>query len=333
MAGRPKVLVVDDEKTLRDIVSRALEKSGCECVQAANGEEALERASEQAFDLVVTDLKMPKMDGLALIEWLQKKLPEVPVIIMTGHADVESARKALRMRVSDYLLKPFESLAEVQAAAKRALESRLAQRPTESLVREFEARAQEFTRREQHLTQTLECAKLEIDSLAERLQRAQAVTARSAEQIEEMIANLQNGILVTDLSGTVISFNAELRRQLQALGSWGPGLSADRLPGDAALRKAILESHERLRLGVDEPVLAETTDVSGEPRMYEVRSAHLSSGEDAVGILTTVRPVRRAPAGPSPAPQPQARRAAFEDERPQGAAGVLRAPEPPSGPA
>ncbi len=297
MSRQSNILVVDDEKTLRDIVSRALAKLGHECVTAANGEEALALVSKQAFDLVLTDLKMPKMGGLALIEWLRKEHPGLPIIIMTGYADLESARKALRLCVADYLVKPFESLAEVQTAVQRALETRTARSDTQTLVKEFETRACESDRRERNLTQTLEYAKVEIEALAERLEGSEMVTSHQATQIDKLIDNLENGILVTDTNGVVLSLNHELRRQLQATSLGGVGFTVDRLPGDSVLREAIVESQEHLRLGIEEPVVAQSADGSGERRTYEVRSVRLGGQDDIyAGLLTTVRPVRSKPA-------------------------------------
>jgi DNA-binding response OmpR family regulator len=285
--------VVDDERTLRDIVHKALTKAGHHCVTAANGEEALALASKQAFDLVLTDLKMPKMGGLALIEWLRKQHPGLPIIIMTGYADLESARKALRLHVSDYLVKPFESLAEVQAAVKRAIETRSARSDTQVLVNEFETRAREFERRERRLTRTLELTQSEVDTLAERLERSEAVAGCQLEQIDTMIDNLANGILVTDAGGVVLALNHELRRQLQVAGHHGTGFPINRLPGDSTLREAMICSQERLRLGVEEPIFVQTTDRLGDQRTYEVRSTGLAGQDGAVaGTLTIVRPAR-----------------------------------------
>ena len=296
VTSQARILVVDDERTLRDIVSRALRKLGHRLVTASNGEEALALLAEQAFDLVLTDLKMPKMGGLALIEWLRKEHAELPIIIMTGYADLESAREALRLCVSDYLVKPFESLAEVQAAVQRALVTRAARSDTQTLVKEFTTRARDFERRERRLTETLECARVEIDALAERLEDSQAAAGCQVEQIDTMIDNLENGIMVTDAGGVVLSLNNELRRQLQAAGFHGVGFSVDRLPGDSTLREAMIESREHLRMGNEEPVFAQTSDRSGEQCTYEVRSVALA-GQDGVaaGILTIVRPARIKP--------------------------------------
>jgi len=299
--GPAKILVVDDEPKLRDIVSRALTKFGHQCITATNGEEAIDTLSRKSVDLVITDLKMPKMGGLGLIKWLRKVRPDTPVIIMTGYADVESARKALRLRVSDYLVKPFEGLVEVQTAVQRALETRAARSDSESLMRELETRVQRSGRREETLTRRLERATVEMRTLAKRLEQSETITLDQVGQITGLIENLKNGILVTDPSGTVISINHELRTQLQATNYHGTGTSVDRLPGDPVLRGTILESRDYLSVGIESPVFAQTTDGSGTARSYEVRSLPIGGqGHSAVGIVTTVRPVRWNPvSGPA----------------------------------
>ena len=284
------ILVVDDERTLREIVSRALSKLGYRCLAAENGEQALDVASRTPPDLVVTDLKMPKMDGLAFIGKLRARSPDIPIIIMTGYADLDSARKALTLRVSDYLVKPFESLAEVQAAVARALQTRSARMEAVSMVRELEDKAKEHETRERELTRSLQRIASEAAELAQRLEQSKAVTTRQVEQIEAMITNMENGILVTDVGGTILSLNQELRTQLQAPRLQGTGMAVDRLPGDAALRNGIARSRSIPHLGSPDPVIVETTDARGEILAYEVNSAKLVGADGAaVGIVTTVR--------------------------------------------
>jgi len=284
--GHADVLIVDDEDTLRQIVSRAIEKCGHNCTTAANGEEALGLATLKAFDLVVTDLKMPRMDGLTLVEILKKQRPDLPIIIMTGYADIESARKALRLQVSDYLVKPFDSLAEVQAAAERAIRTQSSRMGADSMLRELEDRKREFEKREQALTKSLQQVELQLRTVTVQLEKSEAVASKQITQIETIIANVDNGILVTDMTGCVLSFNRVLKRQMQAANLQGTGLCVDRLPGDAALREAIMESQSAPNLDNDVPVEVE----AGEPaRTYHVRSVRLV-GEDGrpIGIVTTV---------------------------------------------
>jgi two-component system response regulator PilR (NtrC family) len=105
---KAKILVVDDEKAIRESVSLILSDEGYETEIASNGKEALKHLNEQDFEVMITDLKMPEMDGLELIKKSLKICPGTSVIIITAHASVESAIEALRIGAFDYILKPFD---------------------------------------------------------------------------------------------------------------------------------------------------------------------------------------------------------------------------------
>jgi signal transduction histidine kinase len=103
-----KILVVDDEKEIRDFLYKALIRFGGFSVDLAeSGEEALQKIEKESFDLVLTDLKMPKMDGLQLMAEIAKSKPEILTIMMTGHGTIDSALEAMRRGASDYLMKPL----------------------------------------------------------------------------------------------------------------------------------------------------------------------------------------------------------------------------------
>jgi len=103
-----RVLVVDDEEEIRDLLFRALTQGGGFHVELAeNGEEALGKIDKDHFDLILTDLAMPKMDGLQLIEEVAKSRPEVLTVLLTGHGTIDSAVEAMKRGASDYLLKPL----------------------------------------------------------------------------------------------------------------------------------------------------------------------------------------------------------------------------------
>jgi two-component system, NtrC family, response regulator AtoC len=102
------VLIVDDEANMRWVLQRALEKAGYEPVSAANGHEALNAAARQRIDLALLDLKMPGMDGLAVLRELRQRQPDLPVILLTAHATVPTAVEAMRLGALDYLRKPFD---------------------------------------------------------------------------------------------------------------------------------------------------------------------------------------------------------------------------------
>ena len=103
-----KILVVDDEKTIRDSLKMVLDEEGFITSTAADGEEALRKINEEEFDVVITDIKMPKFDGMQLLESSAKLSPGTFFIIMTAYASVKSAVDALRQGAYDYLIKPVE---------------------------------------------------------------------------------------------------------------------------------------------------------------------------------------------------------------------------------
>lgn len=117
------VMIVDDEKYVRMGIKSETDWSliGCEVVgEASNGLEALEVAEKVRPDLVISDIRMPKMDGIELAEKLIEKYPGTKVIFLTAYNEFEYARSAIRLGVSDYLLKPFQD-GELEGSIQRLL--------------------------------------------------------------------------------------------------------------------------------------------------------------------------------------------------------------------
>lgn len=102
------ILVVDDEEAIREVVSTMLESRGYRCTAVSNGRAAQEQVRRQTPDLVLSDMIMPEMDGIKLLEWLRGHDPEVPVIMVTAIHDISTALEAIRRGAYDYILKPFE---------------------------------------------------------------------------------------------------------------------------------------------------------------------------------------------------------------------------------
>jgi len=119
-----RILVVDDEKEIREFLFKALTRFGGFQVELAeNGEEALKKIAQEKFDLVMTDLKMPVMDGLQLVTEIGKSRPEILTVLMTGHGTIDSALEAMKQGASDYLLKPL-NLEEIILRLKKVLEEK-----------------------------------------------------------------------------------------------------------------------------------------------------------------------------------------------------------------
>ena len=103
-----QILVVDDEEAIREVVSTMLESKGYRCTAVCNGRAAQEQVKKSTPDLVLSDMIMPEMDGIKLLDWIREYDPEVPVIMVTAIHDISTALEAIRRGAYDYILKPFE---------------------------------------------------------------------------------------------------------------------------------------------------------------------------------------------------------------------------------
>jgi two-component system response regulator AtoC len=119
-----RILVVDDEEGVRSFMAESLELDGHQVEEAANGLEALERLRSRSFDLVLTDMRMPGLDGIGLLQQAQAEQPEVEFIVLTAHGNVELAVQAMKMGAFDFIQKPVSGPAELRLLAARALERR-----------------------------------------------------------------------------------------------------------------------------------------------------------------------------------------------------------------
>jgi DNA-binding NtrC family response regulator len=118
-----KILVADDEAILRDAIAEALRRAGHAVDAFDSGRPAMERFATESYDLVISDLKMPGMDGMAVLEEAKRLAADVPVVIITAHGTVESAVGAMKKGAYDYIIKPFK-LDELELLVDRALEHR-----------------------------------------------------------------------------------------------------------------------------------------------------------------------------------------------------------------
>ena len=120
---RSRILVVDDEAVLRDGVRKILERGGMEVATSSGGRTALAMMQETDFDLVITDLKMPGMNGIEVLKAIKILQPEVPVIIITGYSTVDTAVEAMKNGAFDYIAKPFTP-DQITEKVEKALEQR-----------------------------------------------------------------------------------------------------------------------------------------------------------------------------------------------------------------
>jgi two-component system response regulator PilR (NtrC family) len=134
-----KILIVDDERSMRDVLSIMLKRAGYDVTVASDGDEAIARIDKELFDLVITDLNMPKAGGLDVLKAVKETSPDSVVLIITAFASTESAVEAMKLGAYDYLPKPFQ-VDEVQLKIRNALGNRRLSTENMLLKREVAAR-------------------------------------------------------------------------------------------------------------------------------------------------------------------------------------------------
>ncbi len=124
MAALPKILLVDDEERFRNNLRKMLASEGFEVTAAGSGEAALEELARQPYDVILLDMRMPGMDGLATLAAIKERHPDPEVVVLTGHASVDAAAEIIRLGAVEYLLKPCpleEVIAKIETAYDRKL--------------------------------------------------------------------------------------------------------------------------------------------------------------------------------------------------------------------
>lgn len=121
-----KILVIDDEELITKSLLKLLKKEGYDIAISQSGQQAIEKVKTQDFDLIVSDVRMPQMDGIETVEEIRKYLkeqgkPTIPEILITGFADEEKYKYAINLKVADYIFKPFDAN-EFLKAIKRNLD-------------------------------------------------------------------------------------------------------------------------------------------------------------------------------------------------------------------
>jgi two-component system response regulator HydG len=138
MNGEPlRVLVIDDEERHAEAVAESLERVGYECVIATSGSAGAKRIEQDEYDVVLTDLRMEDMDGLAIVRKARQDLPDAEVVVITGYGDVKTAVEAIKEGAANYLTKPVD-MAELRAIVDRAAERLRLARANRELKRQLD---------------------------------------------------------------------------------------------------------------------------------------------------------------------------------------------------
>jgi response regulator RpfG family c-di-GMP phosphodiesterase len=250
---RESILIVDDEPRIRELMLEILESDGYRVAACESGPRALERLRRETFQLLLTDLMMPGMDGLTLIRKTRALDPTIATVILTGHASTDSAVGALRSGVDDYLVKPFE-VAELRRVIRGTLEKHRERLASEELLAMLGAArpADEATATTLHDR---------IRRAQSELQDAEKKLDRSTRELDVLREITRSGAFGYDLDGW-------LERSLEAICR---GL-------DVAHGRIFLEDQGKLRVRV-------RFGAESASSAHEFVSVPLRSGDKSIGLL------------------------------------------------
>ena len=205
-ADAPYCLVVDDEARLRQILMHLMRGDGFRCLEATNGAEALEQLERHQVTLVLSDMRMPRMDGMELLRQVRARYPETAVVMITAVADVEVAVSCLAIGAMDYLIKPFH-LEEVCARVAQALDRRRLILENRDYQEQLEQRVTSQARRleelffagVQALAEALELKDPYTRGHSVRVSQYSSVIARTLKLDDEMVRQIELGGHVHDI--------------------------------------------------------------------------------------------------------------------------------------
>ena len=181
-----RILIVDDEPMICDILARRLAQEGFACVKANDGEEALRCFGQEHFSLMISDVKMPDMDGIELLRRVKALKPKTPVILMTAFPEIDGAVEAMRLGAYDFITKPIQ-LDWVVMIAKNALEKKRLEEEVEAYHKNLELLVEERTGKLQHAYQTLKKAHLDsVKVLAEAIDAKDPYTRGHSDRVRKM---------------------------------------------------------------------------------------------------------------------------------------------------
>ena len=173
-----RILIVDDNKELREILQEYLKGEGIDSQGAANGKEALERHHQEPFDLIITDLNMPEVPGIELIRTIRKENQDTEFVIITGYASMDSAVEAVRIGAFDYIVKPFR-MEELQVVVKNAREKIALKKLNAKLIQTLQSFYDEMERYRGKKPE-------------EREERDEPANGRKSSDTEQMVAEIRN---------------------------------------------------------------------------------------------------------------------------------------------
>ena len=208
-----RILIVDDEEVICNVLDRRLTKEGYSCTTANNGKEALHHFYKNSFSLIISDIKMPEMTGIELLQKVKAIDPKMKMIMVTAYPEIDLAVNAMRLGAYDFIIKPAD-LDLIVMSVKKALESRRLEEEIEAYHNRMEELVEERTAKLQQAYRTLKKSHLDsVKVLAEaidakdpytrghsdRVKRMSLAIAKKMGFSEERLENLEYGALLHDI--------------------------------------------------------------------------------------------------------------------------------------
>lgn len=187
-----QVLVVDDEPEICNLLSREISRNGYEVVTALTAEEGLEKIKENKFAVILSDIKLPEMGGIAFLKEIKKNTPEIEIIMVTGYASIDNVMDAFKAGACDYILKPFSEVEvhyKVQKASDKYFSSRTIKLLNANIIQTY-----------------IELEKFK-DSLEEKVQERTKELSLSEKKYRSIIDNSFDPIIVLDKNRQIIMWN------------------------------------------------------------------------------------------------------------------------------
>lgn len=259
-----RILVVDDEPHVCNAVARALNLMGYETQEANTGYAALQRLNDQAFDLMLLDMRMPEMDGIEVMRRAHQQYPDLLILVLTGHATLESAIAAVKAGAVDYLLKPVV-IADIALAVDTALRSRVGQLQQKYWLRQVgEAMGEALNALRQ--AEVPLPVPLAVEPAAERFLQVGSMTLDRSKRLLVMSEEPSRIIELSKGEALVLALLMECSDQVLSCRqlvhtAWGYEL--DERESQSVVRPYIFRLRQKIEIDPDHPQVIQTVRGSG----------------------------------------------------------------------
>jgi len=205
-----KILIVDDEEVICSILARRLTREGYSCVTAHNGKEALSHFYKDSFSLIISDIKMPEMDGIELLKKVKAIHPNMLVIMVTAYPEIDLAVEAMRIGAYDFIIKPAD-LELVILSVKKALEKKRLEEELEDYHKNLEKLVEERTAKLQLAYRILKKAHLDsVKVLAEAIDAKDPYTRGHSDRVKRMSLKIATSLGFTEERMEILEYGALL---------------------------------------------------------------------------------------------------------------------------